>query len=685
MCLVERGRRLLTSTTRLEFNMEQIKLFDDSFKKIVEDEVQFLQFVDTDTKETNIEKDTWTTTNPTSLSCSYCRVEFSNSLQQREHYKLDWHRYNLKQSLLAREPITEEEFNEKTDDISSISGSESEEKEDSLENIAAAQGKIFLKTGQGKVFSVYRCLLFEKKDELDGKVLIQRLRSCSTNSKWTVLMLGGGHFAGGVFHGSEPVLHKTFHCYTVRAGQGSSQGARDNRSGGSQPKSAGASLRRYNEAALVQHVRDIVEAWRSEIDQSSLIIFRAAGPYNRGVLFGGKTPLLNRADPRLRSIPFSTRRATYTELKRVHNLLTTLHIYESTELALQQLPKQETIEQSNKRNKCKVSNINRSKSREITERPLPVASHVSSSSESEPSETNNKDELTINEQEVSFRDALQCFDDTLTPEDRKKGNRKAKKPKKSKNRLFREREARRRKELYETIQSGKLDILQVLLDNRKIEHEGDKKIGEVNESEENVKHQSENIEFDFINEVLDDHGNTLLHVAALFGQIDILKYLLDNNADPCNKNDKHQTPYTCTQDKEVRSLFKDYAQQFPEKYNYNKAHIPTNVLSVEEQFEKKKAQRKVKREKEKEKKKENAIKKKEETEKERFLNLSDREKRALAAERRILSQSGTVMARCFLCATDISGKVPFEYSGNRFCSIECLKAHRLNTPAVLPQ
>lgn len=65
-------------------------------------------------------------------------------------------------------------------------------------------------------------------------------------------MLGGGHFAGAVFQGQEPILHKTFHCYTVRAGQGGSQSSRDNKSGGSQPKSAGASLRRYNEQALVQ-------------------------------------------------------------------------------------------------------------------------------------------------------------------------------------------------------------------------------------------------------------------------------------------------------------------------------------------------------------------------------------------------------------------------------------------------
>lgn len=94
-------------------------------------------------------------------------------------------------------------------------------------------------------------------------------------------------------------------------------------------------------------------------------------------------------------------------------------------------------------------------------------------------------------------------------------------------------------------------------------------------------------------------------------------------------------------------------------------------------------QRKIKKEKEKVKKEEHKIKKQEESEKERFLHLSDREKRALAAERRILNQSGVVIARCFLCASDMSGKVPFEYLGNRFCTIDCLKAHRLQNPIIL--
>lgn len=44
--------------------------------------------------------------------------------------------------------------------------------------------------------------------------------------------------------------HKTFHRYTVRARRGTSQGTRD--AHGCMPKSAGASLRRYNEAALLK-------------------------------------------------------------------------------------------------------------------------------------------------------------------------------------------------------------------------------------------------------------------------------------------------------------------------------------------------------------------------------------------------------------------------------------------------
>lgn len=47
----------------------------------------------------------------------------------------------------------------------------------------------------------------------------------------------------------EPIVHKTFHSYTVRAKQGFAQNSRTT---GNHAKSAGASLRKYNEASFIQ-------------------------------------------------------------------------------------------------------------------------------------------------------------------------------------------------------------------------------------------------------------------------------------------------------------------------------------------------------------------------------------------------------------------------------------------------
>lgn len=54
------------------------------------------------------------------------------------------------------------------------------------------------------------------------------------------------------FHADgKPIVHKTFHSYTVRKSQGNAQSSRDLRTANN-AKSAGASLRRYNEASLTQ-------------------------------------------------------------------------------------------------------------------------------------------------------------------------------------------------------------------------------------------------------------------------------------------------------------------------------------------------------------------------------------------------------------------------------------------------
>lgn len=108
--------------------MEQIKVFDEKFKTFIDDKVKCVYFENTqaiakndesktDSKSNSPEKQKEDLTENIKLTCSYCKVEFENVGKQREHYKLDWHRYNLKQSLLAREALTEEQFNDKTGKI----------------------------------------------------------------------------------------------------------------------------------------------------------------------------------------------------------------------------------------------------------------------------------------------------------------------------------------------------------------------------------------------------------------------------------------------------------------------------------------------------------------------------------------------------------------------------------------
>ena len=109
-------------------------------------------------------------------------------------------------------------------------------------------------------------------------------------------------------------------------------------------------------------------------------------------------------------------------------------------------------------------------------------------------------------------------------------------------------------------------------------------------------------------------------------------------------NPVHQVPFNLSKDREVRNSFRKFMGENPDKFDYKIAQIPAPLDKEEEEererkaSEKKKAQREKKREKEKAQKVEEAKVKAEEAEKQRFLNLTDREKRALAAERRLMGR-----------------------------------------------
>lgn len=154
-------------------------------------------------------------------------------------------------------------------------------------------------------------------------------------------MIGGGHFAAMVVslaprpakgqtamnREATVLAHKTFHRYTTRRKQGGSQSANDNAKGAAH--SAGSSLRRYNEQALVDDVRALLRDWKALLDTSELLFIRATGSTNRRTLFGPyEGQVLQHNDTRLRGFPFSTRRATQNELMRSFIELTRLKVQE---------------------------------------------------------------------------------------------------------------------------------------------------------------------------------------------------------------------------------------------------------------------------------------------------------------------------------------------------------------------
>ncbi|KHN98705.1 ankyrin repeat and zinc finger domain containing protein 1 [Metarhizium album ARSEF 1941] len=154
-------------------------------------------------------------------------------------------------------------------------------------------------------------------------------------------MIGGGHFAAMVVslapraakgntamnREATVLAHKTFHRYTTRRKQGGSQSANDNAKGAAH--SAGSTLRRYNEQALVDDVRALLRDWKALLDTSELLFVRATGVTNRRTLFGPyEGQVLRHNDSRLRGLPFSTRRATQNELMRSFIELTRLKVRE---------------------------------------------------------------------------------------------------------------------------------------------------------------------------------------------------------------------------------------------------------------------------------------------------------------------------------------------------------------------
>jgi len=178
-----------------------------------------------------------------------------------------------------------------------------------------------------------------------------------------------------------------------------------------------------------------------------------------------------------------------------------------------------------------------------------------------------------------------------------------------------------------------------------------------------------------------------------------------------------ETPYKVCKDKKTEDAFQIFAGKHPKLWDYNKAHIspltPQMIVEREkrreaEQLEKERrkaeaqilkekqnkieAERRQKKEEEMARKRkeeqlekvrqreENEKKRKEQAEVQEIMNkytqkqtgLSDREKRAMAAERRM---KGNTLPLCAFCSTAIPS-TPFERLTFVYCSPKCVVSHK---------
>ncbi|XP_038220783.1 ankyrin repeat and zinc finger domain-containing protein 1-like [Zerene cesonia] len=601
--------------------------------------------------------------------CSCCGVgPFESRAQQTAHYKHHWHTHNLKRKLFGKSALSLGQFNSRQDDDSSVSGSDSETESTNskpasdLFAAATRHCKAFFTNRTGQVFCIYRCILHHKKEELssdgEGYAWVERCQRLTIPGyqRWAVLMVSGGHFAGAIFSGAVAVVHKTHHSYVTRRGQGQAQAARDQH--GSMPRSAGASLRRYNQAAFLEHVQEIIAGWSEDLTGCSLVLYRAVGSTNQAALFGKNSPL-NRDDFRVRALPFPTRKPTYKEVKRVHDTLASVEVYDTMELFQRALIAStvrdgKAADPNAERKKAQKSPgkpIDRAKSRERTPRELPT--QMLSSEDEGPcfidsetpvgwiktlSEQSSKGVITnsrkdlLNDHSVSGHSS--CSEQENVQEKKVKKKKKKKEEKTVKKPVVVQKIPSNVKKMWKVISGNEQSSLETILEA----WEGDL------EEACNIQDPSD--------------GNTALHKAAIAAKPEMVTALLTAGSDPCIRNHNLQTPYAASPHHDTRIAFRMFQAQFPDKYNYNKSQIPGPITPelLELEKEKKAQQKRAKRQREKEKQIEK-------NKTNQFLQMTDSQK--VKAE----------VPKCFLCGANLP-KTPFEYDSFKFCTIRCLQNHR---------
>ena len=327
-----------------------------------------------------------------SFLCSTCAVAFDTAEELREHARSDWHQNNVRLRSQNRSTIDEHTFLTKPPTTSTAASSSSSNQSNSSEPASASDDpdddddekqalsdeeedavtlagapRVSFSTASQHVL-IWKSLLTHPRLPWSTSPFTVRavhyhtaLRDLSSLSRIGVFLCMGGRFAGGLFTGIECSQHRTFARYTVRAKQGGSQTANDSANSGHQAKSIGSSIRRKEAVRFREEVHEVMAEWRDEL-ASCQRIFLFAPSYNRNIFYrpaitkirrpneptpgsdgssggsggGGGSSVVeldvswDKADVRIRSIPFSVYRPTFAEVQRVHKLLTTVEFVDRT-------------------------------------------------------------------------------------------------------------------------------------------------------------------------------------------------------------------------------------------------------------------------------------------------------------------------------------------------------------------
>ncbi|NXY00419.1 ANKZ1 protein, partial [Centropus bengalensis] len=445
-----------------------------------------------------------------------------------------------------------------------------------------------------------------------------------------------------------------------------------------------------------QDIQDLLASWAQHLNEAQRIFLRAPR-HNRALLFSGRNAPLTQGDPRICHIPLSTRRATLREVLRVHATLASLEVYgesASPQCLWDITGSPRKVWQKRQQQKAEADPPQRDRSGELSHGGRsPVLSPPSASEEEEESPAG---ELEIVEVTLGTLD-LREFE-VMPKRNRKRRKKRDKKVEKGEgeelggggsesNTLPREpsvsssligdSQTKLRDALFTACKTGDVGILRHLL--------GVPESGALaGNSKDGEGAQTLDMPHSLLNQPVDESSCTLLHVAARAGKAEVVFLLLEEGADPALRDGQDRTPYCVSADKLTRNAFRKFMVDHPDKYDYSRAKVPGPLTQEMEakKLEKKRAQKAQRKQREQAQREERQRWEQEQEEKQRFAALSDREKRALAAERRLAAQlqdTGTTLAhisRCWHCGESLLGRIPFHYLDFSFCSTACLQTHR---------